>query len=254
MTPTAPFCPYGPLCERDLAGPDLDEGELARLEEHLTQGCPECERLIESHLSDEGPALDDERRDLDAVIGKAVDDAAERMAPSRAAVLARVEDALRRERQAQLLRLRRRNLRAIFYVTNLAALVLLLVAYVGTVLVVRVRLRDAQRQQTETELQAMRAALTRYVKERGTMPEDARTLVVELARPGRSFEGEEAAPYYRFDPQRVLEGEYLDAFGRPYRFVPGRDRALLYSLGQDGKDAGGEGDDVPAWVHFVQDR
>lgn len=255
MTPSAPTCPYGPLCERDLAGPDLDEGELARLERHLSEGCAECEKLIESHISGEGATPDaEERRDLDRVVGRAVDDAAERMAPSRAAVLARVEDELRRERQAQLLRLRRRNLRAIFYVTNLAALVLLLVAYVGTVLVVRVRLREAQRQQTETELQAMRAALTRYVKERGVLPEDARTLVVELSRPARHAPDEEGAPFYRFEPTRVQGGEYLDAFGRPYRFVAGRDRALLYSVGVDGRDAQGEGDDVAAWVHFVQDR
>lgn len=250
MTPSAPTCPYGPLCERDLGGPDLDEGELARLEAHLTQGCPECERLIESHLSGEGTTSDsEERRALDQAVSRAVDDAAERMAPARAAVLARVDDELRRERRDQLLRLRRRNLRAIFYVTNVAALVLLLVAYVGTVIVVRVQLRAAQRQQTEVELQAMRAALTRHVRERGDLPPDARALVVELARPsGADAQG---PPYYRFDASRVLDGEYLDVFGRPYRYAPGRDRALLYSVGLDGKDAEGEGDDVAAWVHFA---
>lgn len=248
MTRAAPTCPYGPLCERDLSGPDLDDGELARLEEHLTQGCSECEKLIESHLSGEGNLSDsEERRALDQAVGRAVDDAAERMAPARAAVLARVDDELRRERRDELLLLRRRNLRAIFYVTNVASLVLLLVAYVGTVIVVRVQLRAAQRQQTDLELQAMRAALARRVKERGALPADARALVVELA----SRSDAEGPPYYRFDPTRVSEGEYLDVFGRPYRYLPGPDRALLYSVGVDGKDAGGEGDDVAAWVHFA---
>lgn len=237
-------CPFTPLIERDLAGPTLDEHEQSTLEAHLAQGCSSCEQLLESHLSDES----DEARALDETLTAAVDDAAASMAEGRAAVLARVEDELRRERDAQARRVRRRHLRALFYLTNVAALVLLLVAYVGTVVVVRLQRRAAQRLATETELQALVRALTRYVKDHDVLPPDARALVAELGRPSPA-----GSPYYRLDPERIVDGELLDDFGRPYRYLPGRDRALVYSVGPDGQDAEGQGDDIGAWVYFVHD-
>ncbi len=237
-------CPFTPLIERDLAGPTLDDHEQSTLEAHLAQGCSACEQLLESHLSDDS----DEARALDATLGQAVDDAAARMAESRDAVLARVDDELRRDRAAQARRVRRRHLRALFYLTNVAALVLLVVAYVGTVVVVRLQRRAAQRLATETELQAMVRALTRYVKDHDALPADARRLVAELSRVGPA-----GAPYYRIDPSRVVDGELVDDFGRPYQYEPGGDRALVYSVGPDGQDGRGQGDDIGAWVYFVHD-
>lgn len=237
-------CPFTPLIERDLAGPTLDDHEQSTLEAHLAQGCSSCEHLLESHLSDDS----DEARALDDTVRPAVEDAAARMAEGRAAVLARVEEELRRDRAAQARRVRRRHLRALFYLTNVAALVLLLVAYVGTVVVVRLQRRGAQRVATETELQALVRALTRYVKDHDRLPADARALVVELGTTSPS-----GAPYYRIDAARTTDGELLDDFGRPYRYVPGRDRALVYSTGPDGQDAQGHGDDLGAWVYFVHD-
>ena len=61
------------------------------------------------------------------------------------------------------------------------------------------------------------------------------------------------AGYYPFSPQRRREGEYLDDFGQPYRFRSQPGRALIYSVGPNGKDDGGEGDDVrDQWVTFVR--
>lgn len=237
-------CPFTPLIERDIAGPTLDDHEQSTLEAHLAQGCTSCEQLLVSHLSDES----DEARALDHTVGQAVDDAAARMAEGRAAVLARVDDELRRDREAQVRRVRRRHLRALFYLTNVAALVLLVVAYVGTVVVVRLQRRAAQRLATETELQAIVRALTRYVKDHEALPRDGRALAAELGKPGPS-----GSPYYRIDPARVVDGELHDDFGRPYRYQPGGDRALVYSVGPDGQDAAGQGDDIGAWVYFVHD-
>lgn len=237
-------CPFTPLLERDIAGPTLDDHEQSTLDAHLARGCPSCEQLLAVHLKDDSA----EGRALDDTLGQAVDGAAERMAEVRAAVLARVEDELRRDHTAQLLRLRRRHLRALFYLTNVAALVLLLVAYVGTVVVVRLQQRAAQGVATDTEVQALVRALTRYVKDHDALPPDARALATELARPSAG-----GSPYYRIDASRLVDGQLVDDFGRPYRYVPGRDRALLYSLGPDGQDAGGEGDDVGAWIYFVHD-
>lgn len=247
MTAGTGTCPFAPLLERDLAGPALEDPELSSLEAHLAQGCPSCELLLDSHLGEDS----DEQRALDATLGEAFEAAAERMAPARERVLARVDDELARDRAAQARRLRRRHLRALFYLTNVAALVLLVMAYVGTAVVVRVQVRTAQRAATDLEVQALVRALTRYVKDHERLPADARSLVVALSAPsGRAGDG---APYHRFDPGQLVDGEYLDAFGRPYRYAPGRDRALIYSVGPDGVDARGEGDDVGAWVYFVHD-
>lgn len=237
-------CPFTPLIERDIAGPTLDDHEQSTLEAHLAQGCASCEQLLESHLSDDS----DEARALEHSLGQAVDEAASRMAEGRAAVLARVDDELRRDREAQVRLVRRRHLRALFYLTNVAALLLLVVAYVGTVVVVRLQRRAAQRLATETELQAVVRALTRYVKDHDVLPTDARALTAELGKPAAS-----GSPYYRIDASRIVDGELLDDFGRPYRYVPGSDRALVYSLGPDGQDGEGQGDDIGAWVYFVHD-
>lgn len=240
-------CPFAALVERDLTdGPsDLDHLEQARLEAHLDQGCPVCEGMLEHSLT-----ASDARGDLDPGVGRAVEDAAERMAANRTAVMARVEEQVRHERAAQVSRLRRRHLRVLFYLVNVAALVMLIVAYVGTVVVVRVRQRAAQRVATATELQALVRALTRYVKDHDGLPADGKALVVELGRSTSLG----SAPYYRFDPSRLIDGQYVDDFGRVYRYAPGLDHALVYSVGPDGQDAGGQGDDIGASVYFVHDR
>lgn len=249
MTSTAGTgtCPFTALVERDLNdGPsDLDDLEQARLEAHLDQGCPVCEGLLETSLS-----ASDARGELDHTVGRALEDAAERMSASRVAVMARVDEQVRHEQAALLRRLRRRHLRVLFYLVNVAALVMLIVAYVGTVVVVRVRQRAAQRVATTTELQALVRALTRFVKDHDRLPADARALVVELGRPTAAG----TAPYYRFDPRRLDDGQYVDDFGRVYRYVPGLDHALVYSFGPDGQDAAGQGDDIAASVYFVHDR
>jgi hypothetical protein len=243
-------CPFAPLCERELSGPALDATEEARLEAHLDEGCAVCEGLVEANLSG---SSSDEHRELDQALGRAVDDAAEGMAASRAAVLARVEAELKREHRLELQRLRRRHLRAIFYVTNIAALVLLVMAYVGTVVVVRVQRRTAQRLATATELRALVSALSRWVKDHpgADLPVDMAALVTALSTPRPAVIDEPPSQYYPFDPERLKGGVYVDDFGRPYRLETARDRALVYSTGIDGLDQRGEGDDFGEWVRFV---
>jgi hypothetical protein len=249
---TAAACPFTPLCERDLTGSELDPVELARLEAHLSTGCESCEHLIEARLSGEGEAPQEERVELERAVERAVERAADEMGGSRAAVLARVEEALRRDRQAQVLRHRRRHLRALFYVTTVAGLVLLFLAYAGTAAAVRLQRHAAQRIATETELQGLRAALARYERETGDLPRDAAALFTALARTRRIDEVD--VPWYRLDASRLEGGQYRDDFGRPYRYEARPDRAVIWSLGADGRDDGGQGDDLVVEVRFAHER
>lgn len=243
-------CPFASLCEREVTGPPLDTTEEARLEAHLDEGCAVCERVVEAALSG---SSSDEHKELDQTLGRAVDAAADGMASGRADVLARVERELERERRVELVRLRRRHLRAIFYVTNVAALVLMLVAYVGTVVVVRVQRRTAQRLATSTELRAIVSALHRWVKDHpgAELPADLPALVAALSSPRPAVIDEPPAKYYPFDAARLHPAGYVDDFGRPYRYRSARDRAFVYSTGVDGVDQEGEGDDLGEWVRFV---
>lgn len=242
MTPAVDACPFLGLCEREFAGAGLPPDEHERLEEHLVQGCPSCEALIDRCL---GGAAGDP---LGPRLERALDAASGAMSDRREAVLARVEDALRREDDAARRRVRRRHLRSLFWLTLLAASVLLAVAYVGTAAVIRLRQREAQRHAVRTEVQALVTALSAWAREQGDLPADPAALVtaLERTRPGRDH------AYFRFDPARRREDGYLDAFGRSYRYLPARDRALVWSVGPDGRDDGGEGDDVGAWVVFVR--
>jgi hypothetical protein len=247
---TTGSCPYLPLCERDLVGPDLDAGEQERLQEHLSGGCQECESQIELNLKGDGPEGDPSaglRQELDRLLEGAVLGAEEPLARSKGAVLARVRAEVARGQGAQR-RLRRGHLRALFYVTNVAAVLLMIVAYMGTVAVTRLQQRQAQTLATQTELQAIATALTVFMREHpGPLPPDTPALLQALEQ----RRDQRGGPYYAFGPSRRGSDSYLDDFGRPYAYRPGEGRALVYSLGPDGRDDKGQGDDLAAWVMFV---
>jgi hypothetical protein len=241
-------CPYTRLCEQDLLG-DLQGEDLARLEQHLDSGCGVCEETIELHLSGQGDELPGaaERRELESLVAGALGGVESGLEQGQAAVLDRVKAQIRREDVSNARRLRRRHLRAIFYVTNVAAVLMMCMAYVGLAAAVRLRARTAQILATETEIKALVTALSRYTREhQGVLPADMPGLVEAL-----QTQRQGGQPYFRFDPARLSQGTYLDDFGRPYRFQPGSGRALIYSVGPDGKDDEGQSDDLSLWVLFA---
>lgn len=252
MTSATRACPFVPLCEREFTGPDLDDAERQRLEAHLSSGCATCEEVFEEHLAGSDPEApgSDARRELDDALARSLGRAADAMAEGRERVLRGLDERLAREAYLAASRQRRRHLRAVFYLTSLAACALIVVAYFGTVAAVRLQQRTARTLAVRTELEALVRALTRHVKDHGRVPEDLPALVRAL---GAARPDGDGVPYYPFDPARLRDGGYVDDFGRPYVYRPGKDRAQLYSLGADGKDDGGQPDDLEASVFFVMD-
>jgi len=248
------FCPFVPLCERELAGPELNDAEQESLERHLSLGCPVCEERIEWNLAGGGPDDDpraDVRRVLGTTLARAVDDADAELGSRQALVLGRLDDRLRREEAQRARRIRRRHLRAFFYVTNVAAVLLLVMAYVGTIAAARLQQRTAQALATKTEIQALATALSAYVKEHGQLPPDLDAFVEALG----GARAERESPYYYFAEDRLAERDgarvYEDDFGHVYRYRPGQGRALIYSVGPDGEDDQGQDDDLAAWIIFA---
>ena len=194
--------------------------------------------------AEELAALEALEAEMGALLGKAYGDAVDVMEPGRLDVLQRV----RQQVDAEGARLRRQNrrraLRALFYLFNLAAVVLIVIAYMGNHMAIQVMKLNAQRLATRTELTALTRGLVRYAQDHpgAGLPTDA----------GSLWEALEAG-YYPFTAGRRAGGDYLDDFGQPYRYRSERGRALIYSVGPNGKDERGEGDDVlDQWVTFVR--
>ena len=241
-------CPFVRLCERDLAGPELSPEEQGQLEAHLTHGCPVCEERIEAQLSGLEPEGDPglpERAELDRLLDDSMRSAAAELADGQALVLERIRQKVRDEERAQGRLLRRRHLRALFYVTMVAGTLMLFVAYAGTVGAARIQRRAAQRTETATELRALASALSRWSQEHGErLPADLAGLLEAVAS-GRDPEGR---PYYPLQSSRRGPAEYRDGFGHPYRYRSEPGRALLWSVGPDGRDDDGAGDDLSLWI------
>jgi hypothetical protein len=90
---------------------------------------------------------------------------------------------------------------------------------------------------------------------RGSMAEVVRTLQAPPARAGHPdgmpLLGELRTTYrvgawYCLAPQTDAAGNYLDSWGRPIELtiVPEEHRIRMRSLGENGRDEGGEGDDI----------
>lgn len=239
-------CPLLPLTELELQGGEgaLAPADQARLEAHLAAGCPVCERRFEDAL--DGLA----GRTLERVEG-ALEAAGETMDLGRERVLARVRAQVVDEERATQRRVRRRLQRITFYVTLLLLVALLVMSFVGLRFALRLEQLAAQRAATEAELEVLQHALVRYVQDGHALPATGPALLEALGSP----RADGAAPYFRFEPTRLRRerGEYLDEFGRPYRYRAERGQALIYSLGADGVESGaGSGDDLARSIQFVR--
>jgi hypothetical protein len=244
-------CHFLELCERDFHGPPLDAAEQEQFSEHLSAGCPTCEARIEEQLtgSDAGP-LAEGIRELDAKLEGAVAFAGDAMAGGQLAVLARVQDRISSEDRDRRRRLRRRHQRILFYVVNLVAVVLICVAYLGTLMASRVQRAAAASLATTNELKALAGALARYVRDH---PEDPPQTLDAFIAALRQTRPDGRGPYYPFDPERLDGSSYLDGFSEPYRYEAIRKRALIYSAGPNRRDELGSQDDLSRQVLFLHE-
>ena len=250
-------CPFLPLCEREFSGSGLSEDEQSGLHDHLSDGCEVCEQRIEAHLSGSDDSLPEASnlRELDQQLSRAVAHGGQAMEQNRLVVLERVKDTIGKEDAEERRRVRRRLQRVLFYVVNVAAVCLLVTAYVGTAMAHQLMVLNARRMQADTEAKALATALVAWAADHPgeALPHDLPALVNALhgRRSGRE------TTYFRFDPERLRDRVLTDPFlhgkapPEAYRYVPRRDRAHVYSVGPDGRDDGGAGDDIGHWVQFT---
>lgn len=182
---------------------------------------------------------------VDEALLLAVARADERLERGRDLVLDRVQAEIRAADLMQGRRLRRRHLRAVFYATLLVCLALIVAAYVGTAAAIRLKRRKAQEVATEAELRVLSRALQRYVADHGELPADAEALWQALATPQPN---DGAHPYMVLNPHRFDGRLYRDDYGRSYRYRLEEGWAVVHSLGANGKDEGGLGDDLQVRV------
>lgn len=184
-----------------------------------------------------------------AALGQAHDQAAQVMEPLKSDVLARVRQSLEDESIGARRRDRRRHLRILFYVVNLVAIVMICVTYVMTQAAIRLKETEGRILATQTEVVTLTRALVRELAEdkSAPVPNNLPELIMRVAKTKANPDG------YPFSKRRLRDGTYVDDFGRPYRVLSERDRLLFYSLGPNGRDEFGQGDDITdQWVTFVR--
>lgn len=245
-------CPYLPLTERDISG-ELSLDEMEGLNDHLASGCTVCEGRIEDHLEGSGDDVAAAGiRALNELLSNAAGVAGDTMEQGRVLVLDRIQRKIMEEDRAQRRRVRRRMQRILFYVVNVAAVFMIITAYVLNVTTIKVLKVNAQKMATRAEVGALSRALHLYVIEHRELPGDTGGLIAALQRTRADDQ-----PFYPFSRARLRQGGYEDDFGRPYRYLVRRNQALIYSVGPNGIDEEGEGDDVKddrggksGWVIF----
>lgn len=184
-----------------------------------------------------------------AALSAAHEQAAQTMEAGKVDVLARVRQSLEDDSIGARRRDRRRHLRILFYVVNLVAVVMICVIYVMTRAAIRLKETEGRTLATQTEVVALTRALVRRLAadKQAPIPQDLPGLIATIGETPERPQG------YRFSKRRLEGGTYLDDFGRPYRILVERERVLIYSLGPDGKDQSGRGDDITdQWVTFVR--
>jgi len=235
------------LTERDLEGPSLDVAEQQGLHDHLEQGCPVCEARIELHMS--GSDAGSIGSPADEQMARAVECAAREMDRGRTLVLDQVQRRIAEEDRAQRRLVRRRMQRVLFYVISVSTVFLLAAAYLLNAVHAKVREATAHTLATRTEVVGLSRALARYLQDKRQVPASMPELIdaLQTTRP-------DGQPYYPLAADRLKDGEYLDDFEQPYRYLVRGTRVLVYSVGPNKKDDEGEGDDITdrgGWVTFV---
>ena len=101
---------------------------------------------------------------------------------------------------------------------------------------------------------ALDAAIAMYQGDMGAYPPSENAGLVE-ALSGESDDPDWQGPYMEFKEEELENGELLDSWGAPYLYISvnggspkHRTRSYdVYSLGPNGKDEDGAGDDISSW-------
>lgn len=224
-------CPYENLLEQQVLG-ELEGEDEARLDEH-TSKCSHC-RAMFSDL-----------QDLQVLFDSQVAEAEQEFRPGRPDLLARINKEIRNTDELVTTRkLRRLNSRFILYTTQLVAVVMIVLTYVASMVSVMTLKRREQVRFTENEIRALIAVTKTYQKvNQGLPPTGNAALVERLSQPIKRLPTE-LRPYFPFDKARLNQGLFVDTWKRPYVYNVGEKGFVIYSLGPNGKDDGGKGDDI----------
>ena len=106
----------------------------------------------------------------------------------------------------------------------------------------------------KTTIASLETAIAMYQGDMGTYPRSGNTeLVAALQEDPNNVDW--AGPYVEFKEDELQDGQLMDPWGNPYVYVSvnggapqHRNRSFdLYSLGPNGADDGGTGDDIVNW-------
>jgi hypothetical protein len=225
-----PLCSFTELLDR-LALGDASPEERKRLADHVAGGCPTCTPRFEGHAR------------FERLLEGAFQPIETQVESRRRLVLDRLAEEIDREEDRRAWKLMvRRTVRFGFTTIILVTALMLPLAYIGYATLAG-RLRAKQLATARVEVRALTLALASYQHETGALPQgDVRALVAALstARPDHG-----GRRYFDFDGPRLKDGVALDPFGRPYVYeLVDPKRARIRSVGPNGHDDGGSGDDV----------
>ena len=224
-------CPLRELSERVALGVDLSVEEEGRLHGHDVEGCQDCSSGVT------------EVAKIDGLMGETYESVGQVLDKRKSSRLREIEEQVRLIELAPPRRLRRLNWRFVLYATNIAAALLLAVNFTALVAILKLRVQG-RRDTARTEVRTLTIALATYQRDHGQLPSDAGALVELLSRERTSGTGQ---VYFRFQVERRKVQGYLDPWGQPYRYEVDAEAPSgfrFWSLGRDGIDDGGHGDDV----------
>ena len=230
--PRSAVCPFDALLDKRILG-DLSAEDRAQLDEHLGSGCPSCSPRFKAE------------ENLESVFVRAMEPMAREAAERRAPFLEKLRGSIEREEEQRRDRRRRRlGMNTALFLILMLGVALLSAEYFAYA-AMRTRRVKAERAAADTEVHAIVSALAKLASERGSgaVPAERADLLAALAQKRRD------APertYYGVDSSRIdtQTGLLLDPWGHPYVYRHKPDGVMLYSIGPNGVDEGGMGDDI----------
>lgn len=229
--PQSALCPYGELLDKRILG-EFSPEDRARLDEHLAQGCASCSERWK------------EEQKLESILEGAMAPLTTEIERRKPIVLDRLKERLAREDELRRDRRRRRlGMNTVLFIIVIFGVTLLSAEYFAYA-AMRKKLVRAQKDACGTELRAILAALHKYAEQRGTeaVPADRSGLVPALAQRRRDID----RPYYAVDSSRLdpQTGLLLDPWNHPYVYKRAAEQVRIYSVGVNGQDEDGLGDDI----------
>jgi hypothetical protein len=220
-------CPFEELLLKRVLG-DATDDDRARLAEHVSQGCPTCAPRFQ------------EEENLERLIDGAFNPLAEEVEKRRAPVLDRLRLELERDGdRRQNRRFRRLGMNALMFLTVLMGIALLSSEYLMFAAITK-KLVRSQVVVAETEIHALVLALERHGRELQFLPEDTKAILPAL----ETVRKDGIRIYYSVDRNRIKDGCLLDPWKNPYQYRRTAGGAQMWSMGPNGRDEQGLGDDI----------